>query len=185
MEKIKTKIKGVCEIIPDVYKDSRGYFLETFNNKKYNSKLKIKKPFLQDNLSVSKKNVFRGLHLQSKPFAQAKLVQVLEGSIMDYAVDIRLNSKTFGQFHKVLLSKKNKKQIFLPEGIAHGFLSLSNNTIVQYKASNFYSKDNEITLSPFDKDINLNLSNNKKLIISKKDKKGISLRNLSKLKLFF
>jgi len=166
----KTKFAGVWEIYQNRFKDKRGYFFESFNKKKFNKLVKKNYNFVQDNISLSKKMVFRGFHLQTKPFEQAKIVQVLSGEILDIILDLRKNSKTFGKIIKIYLSEKNNKQIFIPEGLAHGFLSLKDNTKILYKTSNFYSKKNEVTICYNDPNINLDL--NKKLILSKKAKNG-------------
>ena len=140
----QTNIQDLLLITPNVYADERGYFMESYNQKK--SEVLIKEKFVQDNESVSKKGVLRGLHLQLPPFAQAKLVRVIKGSILDVAVDLRKDSSTYGQHFKHILSGDNKKQIFVPAGFAHGFLSLEDDTILNYKCSDYYNAKSEVSL---------------------------------------
>ncbi|UCE94654.1 MAG: dTDP-4-dehydrorhamnose 3,5-epimerase [Flavobacteriaceae bacterium] len=149
----QTNIQDLLIITPNVYSDERGYFMESFNQKK--TEVLIKEKFVQDNESVSKKGVLRGLHLQLPPFAQAKLVRVIQGSILDVAVDLRKDSSTFGQHYKHVLSGENKKQIFVPRGFAHGFLSLEDNTILNYKCSQYYHSKSEVSLLWNDPDFNI------------------------------
>ena len=175
MKIYKTKIKGLILIKTSKYFDSRGNFFEAFNQNIY-SKVGIKNKFVQDNFSVSKKNVLRGLHYQkNKP--QGKLVSVLKGEILDIAVDIRKNSNTFGKYQSFILSDKNFKQIWIPKNFAHGFLSLTSNTIVNYKCTDFYDPKDQNTIIWNDKDLKIRWPV-KNPIISKKDKDGIFFRNL-------
>jgi len=177
----KTKLKGCYEVIYKSFSDKRGNFQELYNSNKY---FKIcKMPFVQDNLSRSKKNVLRGLHFQSS-FPQAKLVSVIKGKIFDVAVDLRINSKTFGMWHGVVLSEFNKKQLYIPEKFAHGFLVLSNHAEVVYKCTKFYNKNDEATLIWKDKKVNIKwpIKDFSQIIISKKDCKGIDLENIINLK---
>ena len=139
----KTKIKGVLLIQPNVYNDERGYFLESFNSKEFYELTKIKTSFVQDNQSCSVKGVLRGLHFQNPPFAQAKLVRVIKGSVIDIALDIRKSSPTYGKYVMKELSEKNHIMMYIPEGMAHGFLTLENDTIFSYKCSNYYNKESE------------------------------------------
>lgn len=136
-----TNLPDVKMISPDVFKDRRGYFFESYNKKKFETL--TRKEFVQDNESLSNKNVLRGLHFQKPPYAQAKLVRVIKGSVMDVVVDLRKSSPTYGHHYKNILSEENKKQIFIPEGFAHGFLVLENYTIFSYKCSAFYHKPAE------------------------------------------
>lgn len=140
----QTNVNDVILLTPRVYNDERGYFMESYNEKKVHKVIKEK--FVQDNESVSKKNVLRGLHLQLPPHAQSKLVRVINGSILDVAVDLRKNSSTYGKHFKHILSGKNKKQLYIPVGFAHGFLSLEDDTILNYKCSNYYNTDSERTI---------------------------------------
>ena len=137
----KTSINDLLIITPNIFKDDRGYFFESYNIEKL-SKL-IKTDFVQDNESLSQKNVLRGLHFQNPPFAQAKLIRVVKGSILDVAVDLRKTSPTFGRHFKHILSGENKQQLYIPEGFAHGFLCLEDNTILNYKCSNYYNPESE------------------------------------------
>lgn len=136
-----TNIEDLILISPNVFKDNRGYFLESYNNKKLASV--ISNSFVQDNESLSQKDVLRGLHFQVPPFAQAKLIRVIQGSILDVAVDLRKKSRTYGAHFKYVLSGENKQQLFVPEGFAHGFLCLENNTILNYKCSAYYDPKSE------------------------------------------
>lgn len=148
-----TPIKDLMLITPNVFSDERGYFMETYNQK--NLEKIIHAAFVQDNESQSQKGVLRGLHFQKPPFAQAKLVRVVFGSILDVAVDIRKDSVTYGQHYKYVLSAENKKQLYIPVGFAHGFLSLENDTILSYKCSDFYHKESEASLLWNDADLNI------------------------------
>ncbi|KDN53964.1 dTDP-4-dehydrorhamnose 3,5-epimerase [Flavobacterium seoulense] len=138
----KTAIEDLVIISPTVFEDSRGYFFEAYNQAKFNEN-GINYQFIQDNQSFSKRGVIRGLHLQINPFAQAKLVRVLEGEILDVAVDLRKNSPTYGQHVSVVLSAENKKQLMVPHGFAHGFSVLSETASVLYKVDQVYHKESE------------------------------------------
>jgi len=140
MKVTKTPIEGLCIITPDVFSDERGFFFEGYQKERY-QKLGVEAEFVQDNISFSKKGVLRGLHYQVPPFDQGKLVSVLQGSVLDVAVDIRSASPTFGKYVSVELSAENKKQFFIPSGFAHGFLALEEGTLFQYKCTNVYSKE--------------------------------------------
>lgn len=143
MEVKKTKINGVFLIKPQVFKDNRGHFFESFNSKKFNEATGLDVQFVQDNQSLSSKNVLRGLHFQHPPFAQAKLVSVIKGEVLDVVVDIRKESDTFGEYIAENLNEENHHQLFIPEGMAHGFLTLKDDTIFSYKCSNYYDKGSE------------------------------------------
>lgn len=149
----QTEINDVILLTPRVYKDERGYFMESYNQKKVD-KL-IKDIFVQDNESISNKNVLRGLHLQLPPHAQAKLIRVIKGSILDVAVDLRKNSSTYGQHYKQILSGENKKQLYVPAGFAHGFLSLEDDTILNYKCSDYYYADSETAIAWNDPELSI------------------------------
>jgi dTDP-4-dehydrorhamnose 3,5-epimerase len=138
----KTKIKDLVIINPTKFEDSRGYFFEAYNQAKFHEN-GIMYEFIQDNQSFSKRGVIRGLHLQINPFAQAKLVRVLQGEILDVAVDLRKNSATYGQHFSVVLSADNKKQLMVPHGFAHGFSVLSETASIMYKVDQLYHKDSE------------------------------------------
>jgi dTDP-4-dehydrorhamnose 3,5-epimerase len=138
----KTTIQGLVIITPRVFEDSRGFFFEGYNQAKFHEN-GIKYQFIQDNQSFSKRGVIRGLHLQINAFAQAKLVRVLGGEILDVALDLRKNSATYGQHFSVVLSAENKKQLMVPHGFAHGFSVLSETASVIYKVDQLYNKESE------------------------------------------
>jgi len=175
MEIKEERIKGLFLIQPKVFGDERGYFFESFSEKKYAPMLGHVK-FVQDNQSMSARGVLRGLHFQNPPFDQGKLVQVLKGSAIDIAVDIRKNSPTYGEFIKVLLTEKDKNQFWIPPGFAHGFCALEDNTIFSYKCTNYYSPENECSILWEDKSLNIDWEIENPLI-SEKDKKGIEFIN--------
>ena len=175
MKIYKTKIKGLILIKTNQYFDNRGIVFENFNQKNY-SKIGIKNKFVQDNISVSNKNVVRGLHYQKlKP--QGKLISVIKGKIFDVAIDIRKNSNTFGKYQSFILSDKNSRQLWIPKDFAHGFLSLTSETIVNYKCTDFYDPKDQNTIIWNDKDLKIRWPI-KNPIISKKDKDGIYFKNL-------
>ena len=171
MEFIETHLKGLFIIQPKVFKDSRGYFFESYNQKIFNLNTKLNVNFTQENQSKSMKNVLRGLHFQNPPNAQGKLIRVLNGSVLDVAVDIRKESNTYGQYFKIILNSNNFKMLYLPKGIAHGFLTLEDNTIFSYKCTDFYHKDSEdcIMWNDTDLDIDWGIKNP---ILSEKDQFG-------------
>lgn len=178
MKIIETDLEGLYILEPKVFEDARGYFLESYNKDTFKN-IGIEIDFVQDNQSFSCKGTLRGLHFQKPPYAQAKLVRTITGSILDVAVDIRKKSKTYGKYFSVVLSDKNKNMLYIPEGFAHGFLTLENNTIVQYKCSNFYNKDSEASLIWNDQDVNIDWNLGLEPIISDKDKLGITLKDLN------
>jgi dTDP-4-dehydrorhamnose 3,5-epimerase len=172
MKFTETKLKGCFIIDPNIINDERGYFMESFNQQTFQKGIGQKINFVQDNQSVSTKGVLRGLHYQIGEHAQAKLVRVLQGEVLDVAVDIRPDSLTFGQYEAVLLSAENQKQFFIPRGFAHGFLVLSETATFFYKCDNFYNKESEGGLIYNDSKINIDWHFPlDKLIISEKDKK--------------
>lgn len=142
MNIVKTNIENLVVIEPKVFGDHRGYFLESYNKKWFDEHIG-QTDFIQDNESRSSRGVLRGLHYQKPPFDQAKLVRVIEGKVIDVAVDLRKNSPTYGQYHSVVLSGENKKQFFVPRGFAHGFAVLSEYAIFAYKVDNHYSPEHE------------------------------------------
>lgn len=142
MNVTRTAIEGLLVIEPDIYRDERGYFFESFNSSRYRE-AGIPDAFVQDNVSVSKKGVLRGLHYQAPPFDQGKLVSVLRGRVMDVAVDIRTGSPTYGRHVMVELSALNHRQFWIPAGFAHGFVALEDDTIFTYKCTNVYSKEHD------------------------------------------
>lgn len=139
----KLDIEGLIVFTPRVFEDDRGYFFESFNQNVFNEAVGKEVVFCQDNQSFSRKHVLRGMHFQKPPYAQGKLVRVTQGAVIDVAVDLRAGSPTYGQHAKVLLSAENKKQFWVPEGFAHGFLTLEDNTVFNYKCTNFYNKESE------------------------------------------
>jgi dTDP-4-dehydrorhamnose 3,5-epimerase len=154
MKFIETKISDVIIIEPTVFVDTRGYFLESYNKKKFEEVIGITS-FIQDNESKSSKGVLRGLHFQKPPFEQAKLVRCIEGEVLDIAVDIRKNSKTYGKHVAVLLSGENKRQLFVPRGFAHGFLVLSDSATFAYKVDNTYAPEHDAGIRWNDKELNI------------------------------
>lgn len=153
MQVEKTGLEGVLQITPDVYADRRGYFMETFNERRYREH-GINVSFVQDNLSFSKYNTLRGLHFQY-PFSQAKLVHVLRGKVFDVVVDIRKGSPTFGKWYGTILSDENYRQLFIPAGFAHGFCTLSETALFSYKCDEFYKPDCESGIIWDDPDIGI------------------------------
>lgn len=139
MEIVETKLKGLVVIKPKVFEDARGYFFESYNKNTF-AQAGLNMAFVQDNQSLSQKGVLRGLHFQNNPHAQGKLVRVITGAVFDVAVDIRKNSPTYGQWFGVELTEKNKYMMYIPEGFAHGFATLEDNTIFSYKCTNVYNK---------------------------------------------
>lgn len=171
MEIIKTNIEDVLIIKPAILSDSRGYFFESFVQKEFEQKV-CKTVFVQDNESKSSYGVLRGLHYQLPPFAQAKLVRVIKGKVLDVAVDIRKKSPTFGKYAAVELSEENHLQLFIPRGFAHGFVVLSNETIFQYKCDNYYSPQNEGAIIWNDETVGIDWKiAEHDIILSEKDKK--------------
>ena len=169
MEIIETKINGLFLIKPSIYVDERGYFFESFNQEIFNQNIDGNVNFVQDNQSLSSKNILRGLHFQKPPHGQSKLVSVIKGSVLDVVVDIRKNSSTYGQYVMEELNELNHHQLYIPVGMAHGFLALEDFTIFSYKCSNFYHKESEDSLLWNDKDLNINWPKIKP-ILSEKDK---------------
>ena len=141
-ECFQTPIEGLKLIKPAVFSDQRGYFTESYNESDFSS-LGITKKFVQDNRYMSAKGALRGMHFQKPPYAQSKLVLVINGSVLDVVVDIRKNSETYGKHYSVIISAENFLQLYIPEGFAHGFLTLEDNTIFVYKCSNYYNKQSE------------------------------------------
>lgn len=166
----ETNIKGLLIIEPKIFKDERGYFFESYSARDFN-KILGDINFVQDNESKSSYGVLRGLHFQKGEYAQSKLVRVVKGKVLDVAVDIRKNSKTFGQHHSIILSEENHLQFFIPKGFAHGFAVLSDEAIFQYKCDAFYSRGNEGAIIWNDKTLNIDwLLPEKDIILSEKDK---------------
>lgn len=175
MEIISSKIPGLKIIKPKVFEDARGSFFESFSKQIF-ANAGITDDFVQDNQSVSKSNVLRGLHFQAPPYAQAKLVRVTRGSVLDIALDIRKGSPTFGEYEAIVLSADNNLQFYIPTGFAHGFVSLEDNSIFQYKCSAYYNKASEGCILWNDPDLNIDWRVNNPLL-SPKDLEGICLKN--------
>jgi dTDP-4-dehydrorhamnose 3,5-epimerase len=171
MKFLNTSIEGLVIIEPTVFGDNRGYFLESYNKKKFEEAIG-KVSFVQDNESKSSKEVLRGLHFQKPPYAQAKLVRCIEGKVLDVAVDIREGSETYGEHITVELSGENKKQVFIPRGFAHGFLVLSNTAIVSYKVDNSYAPAFDAGIRWDDPMLNIQWGvNESEVLVSEKDAK--------------
>ena len=174
MNIVTTELKDIYVLEPKVFQDERGYFFESYNQKIFEEFLGREIDFVQDNQSLSKKGVLRGLHYQVGAYAQAKLVRVLSGEIFDVAVDLRRSSKTFGKYFGIHLSAENKKQLWMPEGFAHGFYTISDSAEVIYKASNFYNPNSERTLFYADQSIEIDWSLESVPILATKDLEGCS-----------
>lgn len=170
MQVEKTTLNDLVLIKPKVFPDERGYFYEAFNAKIFADKgLNVK--FVQDNISMSQKGVLRGIHFQNPPFAQGKLVQVLRGSVLDVALDLRKESPSYGKHFSYVLSAENKTQIYVPEGFGHGFVTLEDNTLFSYKCSNFYNKESEGAILWNDPELGIDWQIDQP-IISTKDQKA-------------
>lgn len=180
METLKTSIDGLLIIEPKAFGDDRGFFMETYNRKRYEES-GVSGVFVQDNVSVSKKGTLRGLHYQAPPFAQGKLVQVLKGRVLDVAVDIRFGSPTFGKYVAVELTAENKRQFWIPAGFAHGFLALEDDTIFSYKCTNFYAPEHDRGVLWSDPSIGIEWPlNSSERLISEKDKKHPLLKDIQR-----
>jgi dTDP-4-dehydrorhamnose 3,5-epimerase len=176
MNVIPTTIPDVKIIEPRVFEDSRGYFFESFSQQLFNEKVSDT-VFVQDNESRSTYGVLRGLHFQQPPMAQAKLVRVVEGSVLDVAVDIRPNSPTYGQHVSVELSADNKRQLFIPRGFAHGFVVLSPTVVFQYKCDNYYSPTHDGGIAWNDPYLNIDWQvPMEDVVLSEKDKRQIAFK---------
>jgi dTDP-4-dehydrorhamnose 3,5-epimerase len=165
----KFDIEGLLLFSPRVFEDDRGYFFESFNQSVFEKAVGARVSFCQDNESYSHKNVLRGLHFQKPPYAQGKLVRVTNGAVIDVAVDLRSNSPTYGQYQKVMLSAGNKKQFWVPAGFAHGFITLTDDTVFNYKCTNYYNKASEGGLNWNDPILNIDWENDGTPILSEKD----------------
>jgi len=170
---IKTKLKNLFLIKNKNFKDQRGYFKEIIRE----NKLKKKFPFIV--MSYSKQNVIRGLHIQTKN-SQGKFLTVIKGKIFDVAIDLRKNSKTFGKVYSCILSEKNGKSVFIPEGFAHGFQGLEKENYIIYSCTKYREKNSEVTIDIWDKALNIKWPNKKK-IVSKKDKQGITFQKYKEI----
>lgn len=181
MNIIKTSIEGIVIIEPRLFKDERGYFFESFNQREFEEKV-CKTTFVQDNESKSGYGVIRGLHYQKPPFAQSKLVRVIKGAVLDVAVDIRKGSPTFGQHVAVELTEENHRQFFIPRGFAHGFSVLSEEVIFQYKCDEFYHPEAEGAIAWNDAELGIDWKIPlEKVLVSEKDSKHLRLKNINDL----
>ena len=168
----ETFLKGCFIIEPTIFEDKRGYFFESFNSKHFKKLTNIDVNFVQDNEALSNKGVLRGLHFQKGDNAQAKLVRVIKGKVLDVVVDLRKSSETFGKSFSIVLSEENKKQLFVPRHFAHGYSVLEDNTIFSYKCDNYYNPDFESGLIYNDEELNINWGLKKsELLVSQKDLK--------------
>lgn len=177
MNIVDTKIPDVKIIEPKVFGDDRGFFLESFNQSIFDKAVGRHVDFVQDNHSMSKKGVLRGLHYQLDPHAQGKLVRCVEGEVFDVAVDIRRSSETFGQWVGVHLSAENNRQLWIPEGFAHGFITLSERVQFIYKTTNYYAPQSERSILWNDPQINIEWPEVEEMTLSGKDKDGVLLNN--------
>ncbi len=177
MNIINTEIEGLIIIEPKVWEDERGYFFESYQAERYKN-MGIDVDFVQDNEALSGKGVLRGLHYQVPPFAQAKLVRVMKGSILDIAVDIRPDSETYGKYCAVEINEENKRQFFIPAGFAHGYVCLSDEVVFIYKCSNYYSKEHEGGILYNDPTLNIEWTfPSEKCVISERDRNLPSFGN--------
>lgn len=182
MAVIKTDIEGVLIIEPKIFGDDRGYFFESFNEERFLAETGVNTRFVQDNESKSKRGVLRGLHFQKPPYAQSKLVRVVKGRVLDVAVDIRKGSPTYGKYVAVELSEDNHRQFFLPRGMAHGFVVLSDEAIFQYKCDNLYHPESEGSVAWNDPEIGIDWGiDAASVILSEKDKLNKPLANLEEV----
>lgn len=175
MELIDNQLNGLLLFSPPCFIDDRGYFMETFHKEKLHA-LGLNETFVQDNESMSDKGVLRGLHFQAPPYAQGKLIRVIQGAVLDVALDIRSSSPTYGQFRTFELSAENKRMLFLPPGFAHGFLALENKTIFSYKCTNVYHQPSEGAILWNDPDLDIPW-NIEQAIVSAKDQAAQPFRD--------
>lgn len=179
MNVIKTDIEGVLIIEPQVFGDERGYFFESFNAERFRAQTGVEVTFVQDNESRSKRGVLRGLHFQRVPYEQAKLVRVVQGRVLDVAVDIRPESPTFGKYIMTELSGDNHRQMFIPKGFAHGYVVLEDDTVFQYKCDEYYHPEAESGIAWNDPQIGIEWGiPESEIILSDKDSNRKSLRQL-------
>lgn len=172
MKATETYIKGCFVLEPTIFEDERGVFFESYNKTVFEKAIGKKVDFVQDNHSVSQKGVLRGLHFQTGQYVQAKLLRVVQGEVLDVVVDLRKDSKTFGQHFKIRLSKANNKMLFIPKGMAHGFLVLEPDTVFVYKCDNHYNKESDSGIFYADKDLNIDWEYSMdSIVLSDKDKK--------------
>ncbi len=174
-----TGLEGCIVIVPRVFKDNRGSFFESYNEESLRESAGITTQFVQDNQSISAKGTLRGLHFQKGEHAQAKLVRVITGRVLDVCVDLRKESLTFGQHFKLILDAVENKQIYIPRGFAHGFIALENNTIFSYKCDNYYNKASESGILYNDRTLNIDWElSEDKFLLSEKDKELLTFEEL-------
>jgi len=183
MKLTQTAISDVVLIEPTVFTDERGWFMESFNEQRFHQELTkldlpVSRPFVQDNHSCSSKGVLRGLHYQSAPHAQGKLVRVTQGAAFDVALDIRKDSSTFGQWVGAELTSENQCMLWIPEGFAHGFLALENDTHFLYKTTDYYSKESERAIFWNDKDLAIDWPSHTDIDVSQKDQEACSFAHI-------
>lgn len=184
MNFIATEIKDCFIIEPSIYSDERGFFYELYREEKFNEFTNLNIHFVQDNLAKSNYGVVRGLHIQIFPFAQAKLLHVYMGTILDVVIDVRKNSQTYGKHISVELSSHNKRQLFVPIGFLHGYSVLSETALVGYKCDNYYNKEFESRINPTDQILNIDWKiPSEKIILSQKDQMAISFNEFVPVKL--
>ncbi|SDB61914.1 dTDP-4-dehydrorhamnose 3,5-epimerase [Flavobacteriaceae bacterium MAR_2010_188] len=173
----ETFLKDCYVITPNIFEDNRGYFYESFNKNEFLDKTRLSVEFVQDNQSKSSRGVLRGLHLQKDNYAQAKLVRVLQGSVLDVVVDLRQDSSTFGNHFSIILDNLKNNQLFVPRGFAHGFVVLEDDTIFSYKCDNYYNKPSEAGIRYDDPQINIDWGlDDGEIILSEKDEKLPNLK---------
>jgi dTDP-4-dehydrorhamnose 3,5-epimerase len=178
MKFTKLKIPEVILFQPRIFSDDRGFFFESFNNKEFQNATGLNEKFVQDNHSKSTKGTLRGLHYQLDPMAQGKLIRVISGEVYDVAVDIRKDSPTFGHWVGEIISEENKKQLWIPPGFAHGFITLSEHAEFLYKTTNYYSPEHEKCIIWNDSELNIDWYYKDSIHLSEKDKQGQSFRYL-------
>lgn len=181
MKITETYLKGCFVIEPKIFDDNKGSLFESFNKKVFEKSIGSKIDFVQDNQSISQRGILKGLHLQRGAFAQTKLVRVIQGKVLDVVVDVRKNSKTFGQSFSCIISGENNKQLFIPKGFLHGFSVLDNNTIFAYKCDNYYSKESEDGVLFNDPELNIDwVLKEEDIVLSEKDKQLKTFNEFSK-----
>ena len=179
MKVTETNLKGCFIIEPKVFIDERGYFFESFHKEKFQQLTNIEVDFLQDNEAFSNRGVVRGLHFQKGQYAQAKLIRVVKGKVLDIVVDLRSGSKTFGKHFSIILSEENKKQLFVPRGFAHGYAVLEDNTLFSYKCDNYYNKESEGGVIYNDKDLQIDwMLEENEIQLSEKDIKLTNFKTI-------
>jgi len=179
MKVTETNLKGCFIIEPQVFVDKRGYFFESFHKEKFQQLTNIEVDFLQDNEAFSNRGVVRGLHFQKGQYAQAKLIRVVKGKVLDIVVDLRSGSKTFGKHFSIILSGENKKQLFVPRGFAHGYAVLEDNTLFSYKCDNYYNKESEGGVIYNDKDLQIDwMLEENEIQLSEKDIKLTNFKTI-------